>query len=317
MSIPALFLMGPTASGKTGLALALARHVAAGQTPWRAARLISVDSAQVYLGMDIGSAKPSPELLAQWPHALIDILDPAEPYSAARFRDDVWPLVQQARAAGELPVLVGGTGLYFRALEQGLSDMPPADETVRATLVAEAEREGWQHLHERLRAQDPFAADKIKPNDRQRLLRALEITALTGETRSAHWQKPKSPALPGPLVKVALMPPDRAALHVAIAERFHAMMTAGFLDEVRRLKARGDLHLGLPSMRAVGYRQLWEHLDGQCGLAEAVEHGIAATRQYAKRQLTWLRGDSCVHWLDPRQPSALENLLHRLHASIS
>lgn len=314
MSIPALFLMGPTASGKTGLALALARYVAEGRTPWRAVRLISVDSAQIYRGMDIGSAKPSPDLLAQWPHALIDILDPAEPYSAARFRDDAWPLITAARTAGELPVLVGGTGLYFRALEQGLSEMPAADETVRAALKAEAAREGWDRLHERLRAQDPAAADKIKPNDRQRLLRALEITALTGETRSAHWKKSKSPALPGPLVKVALMPPERAMLHAVIAERFHAMMAVGFLDEVRHLKARADLHLGLPSMRAVGYRQLWEHLDGECGLDEAVERGIVATRQYAKRQLTWLRGEPSVHWLDPHQPSVLENLLQRFHS---
>lgn len=312
MNIPALFLMGPTASGKTGLAMALHDAVRQGCTPWAGVTLISVDSAQIYRGMDIGSAKPDGATLARYPHGLIDILDPAEAYSAARFRDDALPLIAAARARGELPVLVGGTGLYFRALEQGLSDMPKADAAVRGALLQEAESQGWAALHARLSASDPAAGAKIKTNDHQRLLRALEITALTGETRSQRWAAAKSAPLPGPLVKVALMPLERADLHAAIAQRFHAMMAAGFLDEVRVLKARGDLHPGLPSMRAVGYRQLWEHLEGRDGLVDAVERGIIATRQYAKRQLTWLRGEQAVHWLNPRAADALEMLLQRL-----
>lgn len=314
-AVPTLFLMGPTASGKTGLALALAKRIAAGGTPWAAAALISVDSAQVYRGMDIGTAKPSREVLAQWPHGLVDILDPAENYSAARFRDDAMTLVAAARAAGQLPILVGGTGLYFRALENGLSDLPPADAALRQRLGQEAEQIGWAALHERLRLLDAEAAAKIKPNDPQRILRALEIHALTGRTRSEHWAAPKSAGLTGPIVKIGLLPLARATLHAAIASRFQQMMADGFLDEVHRLKARSDLHAALPAIRAVGYRQLWEHLEGQSSLSTAIERGIIASRQYAKRQITWLKSEPALTVIDPRAMDAADFTLQRLLAS--
>lgn len=315
IAVPALFLMGPTASGKTRLALALAERIASGGTPWAAATLISVDSAQVYRGMDIGTAKPSHDVLSQWPHGLIDILDPAESYSAARFRDDAMALVAAARLARRLPILVGGTGLYFRALENGLSELPPADTALRERLQAQAELLGWPALHAQLAAFDAEAAALIKPNDPQRILRALEIHALTGRTRSAHWAAPKSAGLAGPLVKIGLLPTDRATLRTTIAERFNQMMAEGFLDEVGGLKARGDLHAALPSIRAVGYRQLWEHLAGQCSLSTAVERGIIASRQYAKRQITWLRSEPALTVIDPKMMNAVDFTLERLLAA--
>jgi len=314
-AVPALFLMGPTASGKTRLALALAERIAAGGTPWAAATLISVDSAQVYRDMDIGTAKPSRDVLAQWPHGLINILDPAESYSAARFRDDAMALVVAARAAGRLPILVGGTGLYFRALENGLSDLPSADAALRERLQAQAALLGWPALHAQLSVLDAEAAELVKPNDPQRILRALEIHALTGRTRSQHWAAPKSAGLAGPLVKIGLMPPERTTLHAAIAERFHQMMAQGFLDEVRALKARGDLHASLPAIRAVGYRQLWEHLEGQCSLSVAIERGIIASRQYAKRQITWLRSEPALTVVDPKTIDVVDFTLERLLAA--
>lgn len=314
-ALPALFLMGPTASGKTRLALALAQRIAAGGTPWVAASLISVDSAQVYRGMDIGTAKPSREVLAQWPHALVDILDPAESYSAARFRNDAMVMVTAARAARCLPILVGGTGLYFRALENGLSELPAADAVLRERLSEQGRVLGWPVLHARLAVLDAEAASQIKPNDPQRILRALEIHELTGRTRSEHWAAPKSAGLAGPLVKIGLLPPERATLHVAIAERFHAMVRDGLLDEVRALKARDDLHATLPSIRAVGYRQLWEHLEGQCSLSTAIERGIIASRQYAKRQITWLKSEPVLTVIDPRAMDAADFTLQRLLAS--
>lgn len=312
---PALFLMGPTASGKSALALALAEAIAKGGTPWVGAALISVDSAQVYRGMDIGTAKLPRETLARWPHGLIDILDPAESYSAARFRDDALALVAAARAESRVPILVGGTGLYFRALENGLSELPTADAALRERLGAEAAERGWPAMHARLAAIDPEAAAKIKPRDPQRILRALEIHALTGRTRSAHWAAQKTGGLAGPLIKIGLLPPERATLHAAIGERFQQMMDAGFLDEVRQLKARGDLNKELPSIRAVGYRQLWEHLGGECSLTDAVERGIIATRQYAKRQITWLRSEPALVLMDPRASDALHITLEQLRAA--
>ncbi len=315
MTAPVLFLMGPTASGKTGLALALADRVAAGGTPWSRVSLLSVDSAQVYRDMDIGTAKlPAARRLA-YPHGLIDILDPAERYSAALFRLDALRLIAAARAAQRLPVLVGGTGLYFRALENGLSDLPAADPLVREQLMRKAAALGWPALHAELAASDPAAAAQIKPGDPQRILRALEIQALSGISRSAHWAAPKSAGLPGPLVKVGLLPPERATLHAAIARRFGEMMDAGFLEEVQCLRARGDLHTGLPSIRAVGYRQLWEHLAGECSLSSAVEQGIIATRQYAKRQITWLRSEPALHLVDPRSTDVLAFTLGQLLAA--
>lgn len=313
--IPALFLMGPTASGKSGLALALAERIARGDTPWAGTALISVDSAQVYRGMDIGTAKLPQEMLARWPHELIDILDPTESYSAARFRSDALALVGAAREAHYLPILVGGTGLYFRALENGLSDLPTADAALRAQLSAEAAAIGWPAMHTRLAAIDAAAAEKIKPNDPQRILRALEIHSLTGRSRSAHWAAPKSAGLAGPIVKIGLLPLERATLHAVIAERFQQMIDAGFVDEVQALIARGDLHKDLPAIRAVGYRQLWEHLHGECSLSTAIERGIIATRQYAKRQITWLKSESALTLIDPRATDAVQFTLDQLLAS--
>ena len=310
--IPCVFLMGPTASGKTSLALALAEAIDAGRTPWAGVSLISVDSAQVYRGMDIGTAKPPPETLQRWPHGLIDILDPAESYSAARFRDDALALIATARSANRVPLLVGGTGLYYRALELGLSNLPPADAAVRENLTAEAQSLGWPALHARLATIDGASAAKIAPNDPQRILRALEIHVLTGKSRSAHWEAPRSAPLEGPLLKFGLLPPERSALHAAIAQRFQQMMEAGFLAEVQQLKARGDLHAELPSIRSVGYRQLWEHLEGQCSLSVAVEQGIAATRQYAKRQITWLRSETQLQLLNPRDGNLVSEVVDRL-----
>ena len=309
---PCIFLMGPTASGKTSLALALAEVIEQGRTPWAGVSLISVDSAQVYRGMDIGTAKPAAELLQRWPHGLIDILDPAESYSAARFREDALGLIAAARAANRVPLLVGGTGLYFRALEHGLSELPPADAALREALTTEAASLGWPVLHARLAAVDADSAAKISPNDPQRILRALEIHTLTGKSRSTHWAAPRSPSLTVPLVKIGLLPPERATLHAAIAQRFEQMMEAGFLAEVQRLQARGDLNAGLPSIRSVGYRQLWEHLQGQCSLSLAVEQGIAATRQYAKRQITWLRSETGLQLLNPREGNLVSLVVDRL-----
>lgn len=313
--IPALFLMGPTASGKSGLALALAERIARGGTPWAGSALISVDSAQVYRGMDIGTAKLPRETLARWPHALIDILDPAESYSAARFRSDALALVAAARAANHLPILVGGTGLYFRALENGLSELPTADAALREQLTAEAAAIGWPALHARLAGIDPAAAEKIKPNDPQRILRALEIHHLTGRSRSAHWAEPKSAGLAGPIVKIGLLPLERASLHAVIAERFQQMISDGFVEEVQALIVRGDLHADLPAIRAVGYRQLWEHLHGECSLSSAIERGIIATRQYAKRQITWLNSEPALTLIDPRATDALQFTLDQLLSS--
>jgi len=316
MTLPAVFLMGPTASGKTGLALALAEAVERGGLPVAGVALISVDSAQVYRGMDIGTAKPPRATLARWPHALIDVIDPAESYSVARFVSEATACVQAARAADQLPVLVGGTGLYFRALAEGLSDLPEADADWRAALAAEAQGLGWPALHARLAALDAPAAAKIKPNDAQRIARALEIHALTGKSRSAHWDAARRGGLPGPIIKFGLLPADRTRLHAKIGERFLRMMDEGFLDEVRGLKARSDLHARLPSMRAVGYRQLMEHLQGECGLDVAIERGIAATRQYAKRQITWLRSERELRGLDSASPeAALAQVIGQLQGS--
>lgn len=281
-----LCLMGPTASGKT----ALAAHLRA-QLP---VELVSVDSALVYRGMDIGTAKPDASL----PHRLVDMLDPAESYSAARFREDALAEIKGIVSEGRVPLLVGGTMLYFRALFHGLAEMPPADGRVRAEIDARADTVGWQALHAELAIVDPVAAARIHPNDPQRIQRALEVHALTGQSITALQNAQAVPELPYSFHKLAVAPADRAELHKRIEQRFHDMMAAGFLAEVRTLYERGDLHPDLPAIRAVGYRQLWMHLDGQCGLEEAVTKGIHATRQLAKRQLTWLRSEPDLQWLD-------------------
>lgn len=291
---PAIFLMGPTASGKTALACALSERFPVA--------LVSVDSALVYRGMDIGTAKPDAATLAKYPHALVDIRDPAEPYSAADFRVDAIEAMKDIAARGKVPLLVGGTGLYFRALHQGLSNLPEADPAIRERLTREAEAIGWPAMHERLHRADPAAAARIGPNDAQRVQRALEVIELTGRPLSEQQRGGSGERFPWRVLKLALLPADRAPLHARIAERFDAMLAQGFLDEMRRLRARGDLHPDLPSMRAVGYRQAWDHLDGLTSAAEFRDRGIFATRQLAKRQITWLRGELDARVLDPERP---------------
>jgi tRNA dimethylallyltransferase len=280
----AVALMGPTASGKTAAALAIARRIPV--------EIISVDSALVYRGMDIGTAKPTAEERAAAPHHLIDILDPAESYSAMQFRQDALQLVEAISARGKLPLLVGGTMLYFKTLQDGLDDLPQADPALRARLDAEAARIGSPAMHAKLAALDAETAARLKPNDSQRIQRALEIIELTGQPMSALLNKRLKPELPFALLSIALEPSDRSVLHARIASRFDAMLESsdtGLIAEVEKLRARGDLHPGLPSMRCVGYRQAWEYLDGAYDLQQLREKGIAATRQLAKRQLTWLR----------------------------
>jgi len=294
---PAILLMGPTASGKTGLALELARALPV--------EIVSVDSALVYRGMDIGTAKPSAALRAEIPHHLVDLLDPAEAYSAGRFRRDALDAMRDIRARGRVPLLVGGTMLYFRALQRGLAALPQADAAVRAELDREAAARGWPALHAELRDVDPIAAARIQPADSQRIQRALEVWRLTGRPLSDLQAAGDTPLEGWRLLKLGLAPLSRAGLHQAIAARFSEMMAAGFLQEVEQLQARGDLHPGLPSIRAVGYRQLWAAVAGECAIDEAVAAAITATRRLAKRQMTWLRAESGLHWLQ-RPAEALD-----------
>lgn len=275
--------MGPTACGKTAIAADLVQDF-----PFE---IISVDSALVYRGLDIGSGKPDAATLARAPHRLIDIRDPAEPYSAAEFRRDALAELRAVLARGKVPLLVGGTMLYFRVLRDGLADMPSATPEIRRRLLAQAEAEGWQALHQRLQQVDPAAARRIHPNDPQRLQRALEVYEVSGQPLSdLQLQGRPRDDLPCRLIFLGLVPQDRARLHEQIAHRFRSMLAAGFVDEVVALRSRGDLHPDLPSIRSVGYRQVWDYLEGHCDHPTMVERGIAATRQLAKRQLTWLRG---------------------------
>ena len=294
-----LFIMGPTASGKTELGLRLADH--------RDVALISVDSALIYRQMDIGTAKPDSQTLARYPHGLIDILDPTEAYSAADFAVDATVLIDQAHAEGKLPVLVGGTILYFKALAQGLAKLPEADPVLRAELEMQASTLGWPAMHERLAALDPESGARLKPMDSQRIQRALEVVMLTGRSITSFWREQEEKDLPWDIIPLALMPSDRAELHRRIALRYELMMEQGFQAEVEALRARGDLHLGLPSMRCVGYRQMWQYLDGQFTEQDMIDKSIVATRQLAKRQLTWLRGWEGAVIADPFDNSA--NLL--------
>ena len=281
--------MGPTASGKTDLAIALRRHLPV--------ELISVDSAMVYRGMDIGSAKPSADELAIAPHRLIDICDPAQAYSAARFREDALREMYDISASGRIPLLVGGTMLYYRALQYGLSALPKADPGVRAELQRELEAHGLEALHDRLARVDPLAAQRIHRNDPQRTLRALEVWELTGRPLS-ELQTTAGQPMPFRAIKLVRAPASRAQLHRRIDGRFLAMLENGFVEEVERLVARGDLHPEMPAMRSVGYRQVWAWLRGEFSRDEMVERGQAATRQLAKRQITWLRSEQACHWLD-------------------
>ena len=289
----AIFLMGPTAAGKTALACALADRFALD--------LISVDSALVYRGLNIGAAKPDAPTLAKYPHRVIDIREPTQPYSAADFRVDALREMQTTTDRGRIPLLVGGTGLYFRALQSGLSDLPEADPELRERLAQEAAEQGWTNLHARLARLDPLAASRIRASDAQRIQRALEVIELTGKPLSA--QQGSMPArFTYRVLKLALIPQDRALLHARIAERMDAMIAQGLLDEVRELRARYNLKPDLPSMRAVGYRQAWQHLDGQTDALEFRDRAIFATRQLAKRQLTWLRSELDARPIDPLSP---------------
>jgi tRNA dimethylallyltransferase len=288
---PAVCLMGPTASGKTDLAVTLVEHLPMD--------ILSVDSVMVYRGMDIGSAKPDTETLTRAPHRLIDIRDPAEAYSAAQFREDALREMAEISAAGRIPLLVGGTMLYFRALLSGLSTLPEADIEIRTRIEAEAEAEGWASLHRRLAEVDAAAAARIHPNDPQRIQRALEVYELTGIPLSALQQQQQlDQPLPYRIIKLAVAPADRSILHQRIAERFEQMLRGGLVEEVEGLRRRGDLHLDLPALRAVGYRQVWEFLEGDIDYTEMVEKGIVATRQLAKRQFTWLRSERALTLLD-------------------
>ena len=286
---PAIFLMGPTASGKTALAVGLVQRFPL--------EIISVDSALVYRGMDIGTAKPDAAALAQAPHHLLDIRDPDQTYSAAAFRDDALRLMADIVARGRVPLLVGGTMLYFRALLQGLDDLPRADAALRRTLEADAAARGWPALHAELAKVDPDTAARLAPNDSQRVGRALEVFRLTGKPMSTLLDRAQS-ELPYRVLQLALIPSDRAVLHQRIAARFDAMLAQGLLDEVEHLRRHYPLKPDLPSMRAVGYRQAWAYLDGDIDLKALREQGIAATRQLAKRQLTWLRSWSGAVVLD-------------------
>ena len=287
----AIFLMGPTASGKTDLAIALAEHLPV--------EVISVDSALVYKGMDIGSAKPSRAELALCPHHLIDIRDPADPYSAAEFRADALQVMMEIVAAGRIPLLVGGTMLYFKALLEGLAEMPSAVPAIRAEIEREADEHGWPYIHQCLAEVDPECAASIHPNHSQRLSRALEVYRACGKTMTQLRAEQKSDPLTDhyQLVQLAVSPRVRTTLHRRIAERFEKMLELGVIEEVTALRARGDLHLDLPSMRAVGYRQVWEHLDGRWTRDELFERGVIATRQLAKRQYTWLHGWKNLNWV--------------------
>lgn len=279
---PAIFLMGPTASGKTAAAVELAQHLPV--------ELISVDSALVYRDMNIGTAKPDDATLAAAPHQLIDIIDPTEVYSAAAFRSDALRLMQDISARGKIPLLVGGTMLYFRALRFGLSDLPQADIEIRVELEKQAARFGWPSMHAELAKADPETAARLKPNDSQRIQRALEIYRVSGQPMSALLALQEEYQLPYKLIPLALIPSERRQLHERIAARFADMLTQGLLDELEELQRKYVLHSDLPSMRCVGYRQAWQYLKGDIDKADLLDQGIAATRQLAKRQLTWLRG---------------------------
>ncbi|MFM0629159.1 tRNA (adenosine(37)-N6)-dimethylallyltransferase MiaA [Paraburkholderia xenovorans] len=302
-------LLGPTASGKTAAALALAAR--------RPVEIISVDSALVYREMDIGTAKPTAEERAVAPHHLIDIVDPTDAYSAAQFRADTLRLTGEIHTRGRLPLLVGGTMLYYKALTQGLNDLPAADSGVRATLDADAAREGWPALHARLASIDPVTAARLAPNDSQRIQRALEVFMLTGQAMSALLTAPArqdDAAAAWRFVPIALEPSERSVLHARIEKRFDAMLAGGFVDEVVKLRERGDLSPEMPSMRCVGYRQVWEYLDGAVDYSTMRDKGVFATRQLCKRQLTWLRSMTERAVVDCCDPHATARVLEAIEA---
>ncbi len=293
---PAILLIGPTASGKTSLAFELATRFPCD--------IISVDSAQVFRDMDIGTAKPDATTLARFPHRLIDLITPEERYSAAQFRADALREMESITAAGRIPLLVGGTMLYVKALREGLAELPQADPALRAQIDEEAAAQGWPALHAEIARHDPETAARLKPTDAQRIQRALEVVRLSGRTLGSFFAEQAASALPFRMLNLALVPSDRAVLHARIAERFAAMLAAGLVDEVKALRAKYRLDAGLPSMRCVGYRQVWEMLEGELPATELRERGIYATRQFAKRQLTWLRSMEDLDVVDPQSSNA-------------
>lgn len=297
--------MGPTASGKTALVTELTQRL-----PFE---IISVDSAQVYRGMDIGTAKPDAEIRRVAPHRLIDILDPSDTYSAGQFRVDALREIAAIQALGRTPLLVGGTMLYFRALAQGLSDLPSADPALRAQLMAEIAECGSAALHARLAQIDPIAAARIHPHDPQRIQRALEVYTLTGRPLTELYAHPRNELLPFRIIKWIIAPTDRQILRRRIERRFQIMLEQGFIAEVERLRARGDLDLDKPAMRAVGYRQVWAYLDGVLDETALIERGVTATRQFAKRQLTWLRAESEAVWLNSDDNRLLEQVIAQVY----
>jgi tRNA dimethylallyltransferase len=304
MAGPAILLMGPTGAGKTDAAVALAARLPV--------EIVSVDSSLVYRGLDIGTAKPDRALRARVPHHLIDVLDPAERYSAGAFVRDATVAMAAIRARGRVPLLVGGTMLYFRALQSGLAALPGADPALRAQLDARAREVGWPTLHAELARIDPAAAARIAPRDAQRIQRALEVHALTGRALSSFQREDLRGAAQSEYLPLVVAPPDRAELLLALERRLDAMLAAGFLAEVRGLRARGDLGPELPSIRSVGYRQLWAHLAGECDLPAARAAALTATRQLAKRQYTWLRAERGAEWFAAQRPGLVEALLFRV-----
>ena len=305
---PAILLMGPTACGKSALAIELAETLGC--------EIVSVDSAQIYRRMDIGTAKPDAEQRRRVPHHLIDLIDPHESYSAARFRDDALSLMREIVERGKIPLLVGGTMLYFKALTEGLNDLPEADPAMRLVIDTMAEDKGWPALHAELARIDPQAASRIQPNDAQRIQRALEIYYIAGKSMSALLAKPKYVYLPYRIFRAALVPGDREWLHERIAERFELMLELGLIGELRKLRSEYALEPTMPSMRAVGYRQVWGYLDGEYGLAGMREKAVAATRQLAKRQLTWLRSMPDVTTFDCSAEAPGERMLAYLRSKL-
>jgi tRNA dimethylallyltransferase len=304
----AILLMGPTASGKTAVAAAIVEKLPC--------EIISVDSAQVYRGMNIGTAKPDANLLKRAPHHLINVIEPHESYSAARFRDDALILMREIAERGRTPLLVGGTMLYFQALTEGLSELPEADPAIRMVIDTMAEEAGWPALHRELGRVDPETAARLKPNDAQRIQRALEVYYIANKPMSEFHKKPKYVYFPYKPVRIALVPSDRAALHDRIAERFETMLELGLISELRKLRKTYALDLTMPSMRCVGYRQVWQYLDGEIGVAGLREKGVAATRQLAKRQLTWLRSMRNVTEFDCLSPDVADQVLAFLEQAL-
>lgn len=300
-NLPVVFLMGPTASGKTALAMQLYDELPC--------EIVSVDSAMIYKGMDIGTAKPDAETLRQYPHRLIDLCDPSEAYSAAEFRRDALNEISEIRNSGKIPLLTGGTMMYFNALKNGLAQLPEADPEVRQRLLDEANAMGWPYMHAKLAKVDPESAQRLNPNDSQRLQRALEIYEVSGRTMTDLWAEQEQYKPEFPIISMAVMPNDRAELHQRIEQRFDIMLEQGFVDEVRSLWDRGDLNLQMPSVRCVGYRQVWEYFSDTWDYETMRFKGIVATRQLAKRQVTWLRSWEKLAWMDTHDPKLLSNAL--------